>query len=117
MPNTREKLIELFEQEYNRCEDTLCSDCKYDADKDCGLHALVDHLIANGVTIQKWIPVNEPPMKHGCYLVTVKHWFDRKPVVREAYHNGSCWVSCERRIDISHRVTNWKPLPQPPKGE
>ncbi len=82
-----------------------------------GYEESADHLIANGVTVQEWISVNDPPMKHGCYLVTVKHWLDGKPVVREAYHNGSFWESCERRRDISQRVTHWMPMPQPPKGE
>ena len=49
----REKLIELFEQEYERCQNTLCNECKYNNDDDCGVNSIVDHLIANGVTIKE----------------------------------------------------------------
>ena len=48
----REKLIELFIQEHERCQNTLCSECKYDHDEECGVNALVDHLIANGVILK-----------------------------------------------------------------
>lgn len=67
----------------------------------------------------KWIPVSDPPNKKGCYLVTVKHWCDGKPVTREAYYTCSGWISCERGRDITERVTHWMrmPLPEPPKGE
>ena len=67
----------------------------------------------------KWIPVSEPPGKKGCYLVTVKHWCDGKPVTREAYYTGVIWISCEKAIAITERVTHWMPLPlpEPPKGE
>lgn len=62
MSDTREKLIELI------CDGTLkteicttdthleCETCK----GDCGYCTiLADHLIANGVTVQEWIPVSE----------------------------------------------------------
>jgi hypothetical protein len=49
----KEKLIELFEQEHERCQNTLCNECKYDNSDDCGINAIVDHLIANGVTIRR----------------------------------------------------------------
>lgn len=64
----------------------------------------------------RWIPVSErPPEEKGCYLVTVKHWLDGKPVTREAFWNGADWLSCEKRVEITPRVTNWQPLPEPPK--
>lgn len=65
----------------------------------------------------KWIPVSEPPKESGCYLVTVKHWLDGKPVSREAFWNSEDWLSCERRQEITPRVTHWMPLPETPKGE
>lgn len=37
----------------------------------------------------QWISVKDRlPNNKGCYLLTVKHWFDGEPVVREAYWNG-----------------------------
>ena len=66
----------------------------------------------------KWIPVSESPKERGCYLVTVRHWLDGKPVVREAYWNSVDWLSCcKRGEEITPRVTHWMPLHEPPKEE
>ena len=44
MPNTREKLIELFvEYKHRECDDLLYAD----------IENLADHLLANGVTLGK----------------------------------------------------------------
>lgn len=66
----------------------------------------------------RWIPCSErPPEEKGCYLVAVEHWFDGKPVTREAFWNGADWLSCEKRVEITPRVTHWQPLSEPPKEE
>jgi hypothetical protein len=76
MDNTREKLIELVDEaeehsEYICVHTRECEDCpgrKY-GDK-CREYLKADHLIANGVTVQKWIPVTERlPEESGDYLV------------------------------------------------
>ena len=66
-------------------------------------------------TENKWIPVSDPPNKAGCYLVTVKHWVTGEPVTREAFWNTTDWLSCERRHEITPRVTHWMPMPKPAK--
>lgn len=64
----------------------------------------------------RWIPCSKrPPEERGCYIVVVKHWYDGKPVSREAFWNGADWLSCEKRMEITPRVTHWMPLPQLPK--
>ena len=78
---------------------------------------IADYLIAHGVTVQEWISVSEPPKERGCYLVSVKHWLDGKPITREAKWNGADWLSCYKAEEITPRVTHWTYLPQPPKGE
>lgn len=59
--DVREKLVELLSE---KCMETckqrkgyVCSveECKRSKEKCCGFYA--DHLIANGVTVQEWIPV------------------------------------------------------------
>jgi hypothetical protein len=55
------------------------------------------------------------PEEKGCYLVAAKHWFDGKPVTREAFWNGADWLSCEKKVKITPRVTHCQPLPEPPK--
>ena len=78
---------------------------------------IAEHLMANGVTVQEWISVTESPKGKGCYFVAVNHWLDGKPVTREAYWNGCDWLSCDKKRELTPRVTHWMPLPQPPKGE
>ena len=64
----------------------------------------------------RWIPVGEKmPEERGCYLVAVKHWYDGKPVTKEAIWNGADWLSCEKKVEITTRVTHWMPLPAPPE--
>lgn len=64
-----------------------------------------------------WILATSSPKEKGCYIVTVNHWFDGKPVVREAYWNGVDWLSCEKRQEITQRVTHWMPMPEVTKED
>lgn len=101
----REKLIELIEQEYY-----------------CSIEEIADHLIANGVTIDKdinvpskWIPVSEPPKESGMYNVTVEKlygitysdvaYFD---ALSKKWGTNTHHYSCDK-------VTHWMPLPKPHK--
>ena len=112
MPNTREKLIELL------------GDVQYLG----GLEEKVaDHLIANGVTIQKWIPVTERLPEDDlpkdtkrkmirCLVYTNKGTV--KPCVRQRWEhfNGEMqpWMWNK---DLYAKPTHWMPLPQSPEGE
>ena len=89
----REKLIELIEQAYF-----------------CNIESLADLLIANGVTVQEWIsvkdrlPTEEDAINGGFVLAyTAEH----KAII-------ALWSDVCR---FSEFVTQWMPLPQPPKGE
>ena len=93
---------------------------------------LADHLIANGVTVQEWIPVKdklpEIVSTHKRYRSTIKKSIrvlcvcvqkSGKTMVKEGY--------CELYNDYPEPrwqipgtiddVTHWAYLPQPPKGE
>ena len=66
MPNTREKLIELLKSAYGT---------SFNAPhlREHELEPLADHLIANGVTVQQWIPVTERlPESEKIVLVSAK---------------------------------------------
>ena len=83
---------------------------------------LIERLTAENAVLrekqlnQLWEPVFAGnPERKGCYLVTVNHWLDGTPVVREAFWNGVDWLSCERRHEITPRVTHWMPLPEVPE--
>ena len=121
MPNTREKLIELLDEAEewadHRCDELECETCSADKMKgNCVQQLMVDRLIANGVTVQKWIPVTER-------LPEGMDW------VLCACKDGEVRILCYDYImddwDIHGRptcygkafVTHWMPLPEPPKGE
>lgn len=95
--------------------------CKLDCKDRLGLYAadLIERLTAENAALrekQLWQPVLAGnPERKGCYLVTVHHWLDGAPVVREAFWNGADWLSCERRREITPRVTHWMPLPEAPE--
>lgn len=110
--DVREKLIELIVW----IEDQMTRAYPYTTDQ-FRIETTVDHLIDNGVTVQEWTPVTDSPKGKGCYIVVVNHWVDGKPVTREAYWNGCDWLSCDKKRELTPRVTHWMPLPQPPKGE
>ena len=73
------------------------------------LYLMADYLIGKGVTIQRWIPVTE-----------------RLP---EPFEEVLAYDATEKRIEyacmtphkewygvvMSHAVTHWMPLPEPPK--
>lgn len=86
--------------------------------------ACADHLIANGVTVQRWIPVSErlPENDYG------KHWKDRKQYLvmmsngmytacRFGYKEYDWWIdSNDLLIGRFNQVVKWMEL-EPPKGE
>ena len=114
----REKLIEL-QDSGNICPKgiTSCLDCpyhkKYAFGKPCDEKAAIaDRMIANGVTIQKWIPVSERlPEDYEDVLVysggVEPGWCDR----------GVFYEYDKYESDRIDGVTHWMPLPEPPKGE
>lgn len=77
---------------------------------------LADHLIDNGVTVQKWIPVSERlPVKFGEYIVTVKAPCGTSYSDYADYDPFSERWTTGLFFDIGSKVTHWMPLPKPPK--
>lgn len=80
---------------------------------DCGTH-LVDHLLANGVTVQKWIPVTER---------LPKEWVEVLVWSRCGFHETAVYIGIpgKWRITWNHAlleegtVTHWMPLPKLPE--
>lgn len=92
----------------------------------------VDCLIANGVTIQKWIPVTERlPEEDGKYLVYKGgfSWLhdvfgfakDGRKISKYDFADNwkNVWYFYDGEYGYvkTNSVTHWMPLPQPPKGE
>lgn len=122
MPNTRENLIELLQGSPT------------DIMGNHGVGALADHLIANGVTIQRLIPVSErlpedddrltfyddgrlrctTVLAYTVYGRTIPKNRLKVRIVNNEYldtqaTDGWVWASG------TEEVTHWMPLPLPPK--
>ncbi len=75
-----------------------------------------DVLIANGVTVQKWIPVTERLPEEGEAVIVFGYW-------HEKFQPLMCYLSPHRRGEWFttvagqqvYTVTHWMPLPEPPK--
>ena len=68
------------------------------------------HLLANGVTVQRWIPVTDPPEKDGIYLVMGADGLPYVESYGDIFGNGN-------RVWTRRNTTHWMPLPPPPKEE
>ena len=133
----REKLIELMEVP---CHAKTCLDCEFFNTSGCierSKEILADHLIANGVTIQKWIPVTERLPEERDSIFTsfygTAKWQDGMflkcsdtVLASVEYEDGKRRVKAiitkDGKWDLSKmyrasKVTHWMPLPEPPKGE
>ena len=113
--DVREKLVEL-----------LRNSPHLDTISDCTFEQGADWLIANGVTVQEWIPASEPPKKiTNKVIVLCKNGY-RGFGHYEDYKGKQTWYNLESGkpftdLDLedceSYEVTHWQPMPQPTKGE
>ena len=96
----REKLIELLLSAMPHCYSDLFAS------------QIADHLIANGVTVQKWIPVTERfPEADVRVLVWLGENDSYFPIIDTDRVHKDRWVRWHGYI------THWMPLPEAPKGE
>ena len=107
--NDRERLLEILR--------TACAVGK-DCSKNC-IECTADHMISNGVTIQKWIPVTERlPDTFGTFIVAV-----RIPTRKRKYSDSADFDPFTKKWTPSlfwgkgMDVTHWMELPEPPKEE
>lgn len=97
---TKEKIVELLDIIIQHGQRTLGD--------------IADHLIANGVTVQEWISVDDrlPEEKVNC-IVHYKHAYCDND---DYWAIGICFYNGEKfQMDWSYKVTHWMPLPEPPK--
>ena len=125
--DVREKLVELIKKESYECDEWArdLRDMKEATD------SIADFLIANGVTVQEWIPVTERlPERDKEVLLIVHGWEDRLYYtgclnMQEAERSwltgieskASDWKIWGFSYLREPSVTHWMPLPHLPKGE
>ena len=82
---------------------------------------IADYLIANGVTVQEWIPVDDRLPEEGDYVLCVLKGFNYGGKIQVCK-----FVPANKFKDKPYfehfrngfpSVTHWMSLPQPPKGE
>ena len=98
----REKLVELLDIIIQPGQKTLGD--------------IADHLIANGVTVQEWISVDDrfPEEKANCIVYYQHAYCDND----DYWAIGMCFYDGEKfQVNPAYKVTHWMPMPQPPKGE
>ena len=116
--DVREKLVELLD-----------TNCGYVDEVEA--EVLADYLIANGVTVQEWISVDDRlPDDEQEVLVIAHGWGGRlvyvgshkrveaqKSWLTGITNKSSEWSLWGWSYLKEPMVTHWMPLPQPPKGE
>ena len=101
--DVREKLVEIIQNSVGGC-------ARHWAE------VIADGLIANGVTVQEWIPADDrlPEEKVDC-IVHYKHAYCDND---DYWAIGICFYDGEKfQLDQAYKVTHWMAMPQPPKGE
>lgn len=134
MDDVRKKLLKLIQAP---CESELegkpgsCSYRKYGKCGEverldyCAVQHLVDHLIANGVTVQKWIPVTEhlpeliPCSVDTGYSEAVNVLTSGRKVLTAIWDGTDFIADAEFWEAEGDKITHWTlvllPLPEPPE--
>ena len=98
---------------------TLSQDCNSPSWKwfpnNAEMLKLIDYLIANGVTVQEWISVDERIPQNFVSVLGYMTDAGEFPPVRECYTVGNEFFF--PALGDVHPVSHWCELPQPPKGE
>lgn len=111
--NVREKLVELLQS------------APADIMGNHGVGELADHLIANGVTVQEWISVEDklPQYNHNVLVyrpnmameILVDNYSGYYGEDDDEWHEG--WALYGEDAYGNPVITHWAYFPQPPKGE
>ena len=78
---------------------------------------VVDFMMANGVTVQEWISVDDRLPQPFVSVLVHMPGEEPCPTVHEGFiSNDGIWQSAMFRREPGE-VTHWQPMPQPTKGE
>ena len=107
--DVREKLVELMTDKVPGIDNEL----RYVDDE--RVERLADYLIANGVTVQEWISVDDRLPQNFVSVLGYMTDAGDFPPVRECYTVGNAFFF--PALGDIHPVSHWCEMPQPPKGE
>ena len=104
----REKLVELLNEAF----------FDYNHGKGDGYipKNFADHLIANGVTVQEWISVEDRLPEDDSDVIAYLRTGEEGRIFPANYAKG-VWFDCIFNKRVTETTTHWMPLPEPPKGE
>ena len=100
--DVREKLVELLDIIIQPGQKTLGD--------------IADHLIAHGVTVQKWISVKDRLPEDDSDVLAYSRNGEEGRIYPANYAKG-VWFDCIFNTPATGTTTHWMPLPEPPKGE
>ena len=100
--NVREKLMELLESARYWGSNTS--------------EEIADHLIANGVTVQEWITVDDRLPEDNSDVLAYSRNGEEGRIYPAIYAKG-VWFDCIFNTPVTDTTIYWMPLPEPPKGE
>ena len=106
--DVREKLVELLNEAF----------FDYNHGKGDGYipKNFADHLVANGVTVQEWIPVKDRLPEDDSDVIAYLRTGEEGRIFPAKYAKG-VWFDCIFNKRVTETTTHWMPLPEPPKGE
>ena len=110
----REKLVELLDIIIKPGQKTLGD--------------IADYLIANGVTVQEWVSVDDKLPENGQEVFVAYVFPFQNSLISKHFYSASIYHIDDGNglVNRPHfenegfhgmRVTHWMPIPQPPKGE
>lgn len=100
--DVREKLVELIAETIEL----------YPSERE----ELADGLIASGVTVQKWISVEDRLPEDDSDMLAYSRIGEENRIYPACYYNG-VWFDCVFNAPATDTTTHWMPMPAPPKGE
>ena len=105
--DVREKLVELVKR--------AITDWKHGDVSEM----IADHLIANGVTVQEWISVNDKLPNDREWVIVWHTGYDtpKKAKYKDDFAPFLPVFLIDGDNGNNGEVTHWQPMPKPPKGE
>ena len=108
--DVREKLVELLKSVLPNFRNNMA----YWGEKP--IYEFADCLLANGVTVQEWISVDDRlPEPWKQVLIYSRHDFCESALYIGV--PGKWRVTWNHEMLDADSVTHWMPIPEPPKGE